>query len=259
MTNDPGISMIRFLLFPVLFFLTSCVTTSSVAPDPSLLRIGVTPDTPPLVYEQGGKIAGVEADFARKLAGALDREPVFVELKWADQLDALENDNIDIVMSGMTITRARNFRVNFTYSYMTAGLTPMFRRNDFAPAGMLPSIVRHQTSTIGCVRDTTGSIYTNNAYIHADVIEYADWENAIKGLENGEVNMVIHDAPAVWWAASRKEDTLVAFPELLNREEMAWAIAKTNPDLLDEVNAVLEGWRESGEGVEILKRWFPNM
>jgi len=248
-----------FFSFCCLSLLVGCVSTSGPAPDPSLLRIGVTPDTPPLIFEQGGKLTGVEAEFGRKLAAELERKPVFVELKWEHLLEALEADRIDIVMSGMSVTRARSFRVLFTQSYMTAGQTPLFRRNDFSPAGLIPSVVRHQTSKIGCVRDTTGSIYTRNAYIHAEVIEFSDWAKAVKGLLDGKVNMVLHDAPAVWWAASRNEEQLVAFPELLNREDIAWAIAKNNPELLAQVNGVLQKWRESGEGVEILKRWFPGM
>jgi len=204
-------------------------------------------------------MAGVEAEFARKLAAELGREAVFIPLAWTQQFPALESGDIDMVMSGMSITRARAYWVNFTYPYMTAGLTPLFRRNDYASSGMIPSIVRHQTSSIGCVKDTTGAIFTRNAYIHADITEYSDWEDAIQGLRDGEVTMVIHDAPAVWWAASRNEDELVAFAELLNHEKLAWAIAKTNPELLVEVNEVLEQWKETGEGINILKNWFPGM
>lgn len=242
-----------------LFLLASCATTTSVAPDDTVLRVGITPDLPPLIFKQGKQIVGVEADFARALAERLNRTVAFVEMDFGDQLDALEENRIDIVMSGMSITRARAFRANFTYSYLTAGLTPLFRRSDYAPSGMIPSLVRHQTSKVGCVRNTTGAIYAKNAYIHAEVIEYPTWERAISALQDSDVNMVVYDAPAVWWAVSRNEDSLAAFPELLNREEMAWAISKANPALLSEVNAVLEEWKQSGEGVANLKNWFPRM
>jgi ABC-type amino acid transport substrate-binding protein len=252
--------LLRLLLS--LFFLSlivGCATTPQVAPDPSLLRIGVTPDMPPMIDKQGGEFVGVEADFAKELAAALDRDPVFVDKEWEELLPALEANQIDIVMSGMSITPARSFRVLFTYPYMTAGLTPIFRRNDYASSGMIPSVVRHQTSTIGCVRNTTGAIYAQNAYLHAEVVPFSDWEQALKALYRGKVNMVVHDAPAVWWAASRYEEHFVAFPELLNREELAWAVARSNSALHEEVNAVLEQWRESGKGGQILKQWFPNM
>ena len=248
-------------IFSLLFilFLSSCTTVSHVAPDPSLLRIGVTPDLPPMIDKRAGKMVGVEADFANELAMELGRDPVFLAMEWEELLPALEKNDIDIVMSGMSITRARNFRVLFAHPYMTAGLTPLFRRGDYSPTGMYPSIVRHQTSVIGCVKGTTGAIYAKNAYVHAEVIEFSDWEDALRGLHRENVHMLIHDAPAVWWAASQYETHFVAFPELLNEEKLAWAIAKTNPDLQAQVNNVLEEWQESGKGVEILKRWFPGM
>jgi polar amino acid transport system substrate-binding protein len=253
-------NLLRFLLSLFsLVLLASCASTPSVAPNPSVLRVGVSPDFPPLIYKQGGQIVGVEADFASALGEKLGRSITFVELEFEKQLDALEENRIDIVMSGMSMTRARSFRASFTYPYMTAGLTPMFRRSDYAPSGLIPSLVRHQTSTVGCVEGTTGAIYAKNAYVHAKVMEYPTWDRAVQALKDGKVNMVVYDAPAVWWAVSRDEDTLAAFPELLNREEMAWAISKSTPGLLEEVNAALEQLRASGEGVAILKRWFPNM
>ena len=66
--------------------LSGCVTTPP-EPDPSILRVGVTPDAQPVIYKQGGQILGIEADFARKLGAALGRQVIFVEVPWDKQLD----------------------------------------------------------------------------------------------------------------------------------------------------------------------------
>lgn len=251
--------MKRFLLLiPFVFLLSACMTPAP-APDPSILRVGISLNSPPLIFKQGGQISGVEADFARKLSSELDRQLVFVELPWSQQLDYLEKNKIDIVMSGMTITQAREYRVNFTKPYMLAGLTALFRRSDYAANGLVPSIIRHQNSTIGVVKDTTGEIYATSTYVKAKVKVYDSKSEAVGALKSGRVNMVIHDAPTLWWIQAHNEAELVAFPDLLNIEALAWAVSKNNRTLLEQANGVLEKMKNDGSGNKILENWFPNM
>lgn len=240
-------------------FLCACTTVPTVKPDPAVLRVGVSPDSPPLIFKQGNEISGVEADFARKLAAELNRKLVFEEIPWDKNLEYLEENKVDIVMSGMTITQAREYRVNFTKPYMVAGLTALFRRSDYAPAGLMPSIIRHQNSNVGVVKNTTGAFHAERSYPNARIIQHSDLKSAISALQRKKVDMVIHDAPLVWWSASRNETDLVAFRELLNNERLAWAISKNNRELLNEVNEVLVEWRERGSGLDILQNWFPRL
>ncbi|MEX2607542.1 MAG: transporter substrate-binding domain-containing protein [Kiritimatiellia bacterium] len=248
-----------FLFLLTICFLSACATVPTVEPDPSVLRVGISPDSPPLIFKQGEQISGVEADFARKLAPALNRELTFLEIPREKQLEYLEENKIDIVMSGITITQAREFRVNFTKPYMVAGLTALFRRTDYAPPGIMPSIIRHQNSKIGAVKNTTGAFYAERSYPNAKIILYSDLKSAVSALNSKHVNMVIHDAPLIWWSASRNETDLVAFQELLNHEQLAWAVSKNNRELLNDVNQILIEWKESGSGLDILQNWFPGL
>ena len=117
-----------FLLAGMLvLLLSSCGPTASgshtvaIAPDPSILRVGVSANAPPLIYSKNNKITGLEAEFARKLAGFTGKKVKFIELKWQDQIAALENNKIDIIMSGMSITQARQYRIAFSNPYLRSG------------------------------------------------------------------------------------------------------------------------------------------
>jgi ABC-type amino acid transport substrate-binding protein len=245
-------------LFSLLFLMAGCVSPTP-APDPSLLRVGVSPNSPPIIFKQGGRISGLEADFAKKLSAELGRELTFVEVPWDKQIEYLEQNKTDIIMSGMTITQAREFRINFTKPYMVSGLTALFRRSDYAANGLMPSIIRHQSSSVGTVRNTTGEIYATNAYVNAKVLTFDTLSAAVTALKNKKVNMVIYDAPMIWWVASENEAELAAFPELMNNEAMAWGISKNNMELLEQVNAILEEMKNDGSGEKILKNRFPGM
>jgi ABC-type amino acid transport substrate-binding protein len=67
--------------------------------DTTVLRVGMSPVFPPMVFKQAGELAGVEVDLARALGAKLGRRVVFVELPWEDQIEALTAGKTDIIMS----------------------------------------------------------------------------------------------------------------------------------------------------------------
>ncbi|OPX18988.1 MAG: hypothetical protein BZ151_11635, partial [Desulfobacca sp. 4484_104] len=105
------------LLIAGLLLLAGCAVSNqttagsgSAVADKNMLRVGITPDAPPLIFKQNGKITGLEAEFAQALANHLGKSLQFVELKWKNQIPALLENKIDIIMSGLTVTPLREVR-----------------------------------------------------------------------------------------------------------------------------------------------------
>ena len=71
------------------------------------LRVGVSPDYPPVIFEHEGEIVGIEADLARRLGQTMKRRIEFVRIPFPDLIDALEANEIDVIMSGLSITPER--------------------------------------------------------------------------------------------------------------------------------------------------------
>lgn len=232
-------------------------STPSVAPSSKILRVGVTPDSQPVIFKQGGLHSGIEASFAKKMGQALGREVVFVDVPWEDQLTALEENKTDIIMSGMTITGARNIRINFSTPYLQSGQTALFRRDSFSPNGLMASVVKNQMGLIGCVKNTTGEQFVQTRIPNADIKSFSTAEKAVKALKSGKVGMVVHDAPILWWTFAMNESELIGFPEMLSREPLAWGMRKGDLDLLEQVNAALQKWEEEGTRLQVIQNWIP--
>ena len=237
--------------------LVSGCFTSSVAPDPSILRVGVSPDSRPIIFEQSGKIMGIEADFARKLGAELHRKIVFVKVPWDKQIDYLEQNKTDIIMSGMTITLPRSMRVEFCAPYLQSGMTGLFRRNSYNDAGLVSSVIINQGKKIGAIKDTTGELFVIRNFPRSEKIYFSNADKAVEALKRGKIDMFIHDAPIIWWLSAQNESSLVAFPELLNTEPLAWAVQKNNTKLRDQVNAALLKWAKDGSRKKVVDRWIP--
>lgn len=236
--------------------LSGCQTTS-IDPDPSILRVGVSADSQPIIFKQGGQIAGIEADFAHQLGKALNRKVVFIEVPWEKQIDYLEQNKTDIIMSGMTVTSARSIRINFTLPYMQSGLSGLFRRDNYDASGLAASTIRNQNKRIGYVENTTSELLVMQRFPRADKKAYSSAAAAVKALKNGKIEMFIHDAPIIWWLSAINEADLVAFPEVLNVEPLSWGVGKHNAALLDEVNGLITQWEKDGTSKKIIHNWVP--
>src|SRR3989338_1659716 len=108
----------------LLLCLTACsLNERSVRPswEGGVLRVGVTPNYPCLIDKAArtGQICGFEAECAALLAERLHSRLQFVELKWEEQIPALERKKVDIIMSAMSITEMRKFQVAFSEPYLT--------------------------------------------------------------------------------------------------------------------------------------------
>lgn len=240
--------------------LSGCVTTTkTVDPDPSILRVGISPRSQPVIFKQGGVVAGIEADYAKQLGTALNREVVFVETPWAKLIDALEQNKIDIIMSNMTVTAPRSIRINFATPYLQSGLSALFVRGRHEPSGLVGSTILNQTRNIGYVKDTTGEFYCLQRFTRGTLIGYKDTDAAVQAMLNGKIDMFVHDAPMIWWRSSMHERELVAFPEVLNVEPVAWGISRQNSELLDKVNTLLAQWEKDGTSRKIVTNWLPNL
>ncbi len=223
------------------------------------LKVGITPDSPPLVFKTGDKIEGLEIDLARQVGKLLKRPVQFVELAWDDQIPALMDKRIDVIMSGMTITHEREDIVAFTDSYLEYGQMALVRNEDKVRYGTIKNILSTQSPT-GVIPDTTGAQFVENHFPRSKPIDYTTPDKATDGLVRRDVDLVIYDSPVVLWIASKRAgDEIVAIPQHLTFEYLGWAVRKDDTKLLRELNGAVEELRTSGELEHSIVHWLPHM
>ena len=232
----------------------------SVPPSETILRIGVTPDSPPLISERNGSITGLEADFAKGLAKKLNKEAKFVKLDWNDLIDALLDNKIDIIMSGMTRTKLRNYRIAFSNSYFRTGQMALIRQN----APVVPNsfyILKGVAPTVkfGVIKGTTGEIFVKSNFGDAkEILKYASPQDALQALKTKQIDIFIYDAPVIFWLAAANESGGVRpMTMLLTEEYLAWGIRKDDTELLNQANDYLKQLKSDGSLDKLIKKWIP--
>lgn len=222
-----------------------------------VLRVGVSPDYPPVVFEHEGEIVGIEADLARLVGAALDRRVVFERIPFGELLEALERDEIDVVMSGLSITPERAEQARFTEPYMEVGQLAMIRAADVARFGRIEGL-RRSGARVGYERETTGELFVAEMLTRSRSFAFDGVEEGLRSLRAGRIDYFLHDAPTIWMLAGdpRYRD-LMGLYQPLTEERLAWAVARDDPELQRRLDALVLKWRREGRIEPILDRWIP--
>lgn len=222
-----------------------------------VLRVGVAPDYPPVVYEQDGEIVGIEADLARLIGTSLGRRIEFARLPFTELIPALERGEVDVLMSGLSITPERAERVAFTDPYMEVGQLTLIRSRDLARFSRIQSLQR-TGARVGYERGTTGERYVATRLTRSESFGFDSVEEGIRSLRSDRIDYFIHDAPTVWRiAGDPRQRDLHGLYRPLTEEQLAWAVRKDDHGLRSLLNATLSHHQREGLIDPIVQRWIP--
>jgi len=223
----------------------------------SPLRVGVSPTYPPVVFENEGEIVGIEADLAHSVGKALGRRIVFERYPFPELIDALMRGEIDVIMSGLSITPERADRIRFTSPYMQVGQLALIRSSDIARFGRR-HLIRRSGARVGYERGTTGERYVATRLTRSRSFAFASVDSAIRSLRAGRIDYFVHDAPTVWsLAGDPTSRDLQGLYHPLTEEHLAWAVRPDDTKLLTLLNTTLAHWKRKGVIEPIVDRWIP--
>lgn len=234
---------------------SALVTAQGSATKP--LLVGVNPFYKPMVFKEEGKLTGIEPATALEVGKLLSRDIQFVELDWEALIPALQQGDIDVIMSGMSITKERQETISFSRPYLEIGQMAIIRINN---AGSLsyPGALYKEGRKVGVEPDTTGEAYAQEFLTTATIKPYNTPQQAFAGLRSGDIDYYIHDAPTSWKLAQSQENSdLLPLYRQLSTESLAWAVKKGNNALLNDLNQALATLTNNGTINLLQNRWIP--
>jgi ABC-type amino acid transport substrate-binding protein len=225
-----------------------------MAADAVPLRVGVSPVFPPMVFKQQKQLVGVEIDLARRFGERLGRPVEFVELPWEDQIEALTEGKTDIIMSSMSITRARGHVVAFTRPYFVLGQMALIRQDD--RNRYVLGFPQPLPGTVGVMKATTGEFLVQREFSKSKRKAYTRPDQAVDALKRKKIDLFISDSTLVWHLAGiHGADGLGAVPLLLSEEPLGWAVRRGDDALLKAANEFIEESAKDHSLLHVFRRW----
>lgn len=217
-----------------------------------VLRVCSDVPYPPFeYYDDEGNVVGFDIDIASAIADGLGLELEVIESSW-DGLEsgvALNAQDCDMTISGMTITEERSGNMLFSDPYLDDNLGLLATEGSG-----IESVDDLDGVAVGVQAATTGDVYAQEE-LGLDVVQYEDSGLMLQGLQAGQVEALIGNISILGYQAG--EDPQYVFVEEIDTgEQLGVAAQLDNQQLIDAVNEILAEMRSDGTLEEIEQNWF---
>ncbi|TVQ48201.1 MAG: ABC transporter substrate-binding protein [Gloeocapsa sp. DLM2.Bin57] len=237
-----------FLLILLVIILLRVSTIPLNASTPVIkgeIRVGVKNNSRPLAFlDESGELQGLEIDIAKNLAKELLQDETavtFVPVTNQERLDALLNNQVDIVIARLTANAARSQLVNFSTYYYLDG-TGVITKDP-----SINSIQDLSTARIAVLSGSDSIEIIRSRLPTAELVGVDSYQEAYELLEASEAIAFGADQSILTgWVQEYPEYRLIA--QSLSGEPLAIAIPKglQYVSLHNQINKAIAKWRDSG-------------
>jgi polar amino acid transport system substrate-binding protein len=221
------------------------------------LRVGMSGTQPPFnMKTRDGTPMGLEVDLANALAAAMKVELKIVEIPFADLLTSLQNGDVDMVLSGMTITADRSRSVSFVGPYVVSGKSILTKSANLAAvqeAGELnESDIRLVT-----LRNSTSEQFVRANLPDAQLTTVDSYDEAIEMLRAGQTGAVVADVPICVITMLRyPNEGFATLNQPLTLEPIGIAVPANDPQLQNLVRNYLTALEGTGILEALRQAWL---
>jgi polar amino acid transport system substrate-binding protein len=221
------------------------------------VRIGMTGDQPPLsMRSKKGAIIGFDADLARAIASGMSVKLEVVTKPFAELLPALEAGEIDLVISGMTITPERNMRAAFVGPYLMSGKSILTRSKTLTGVKDVDGL-NNGKFTLAALAGSTSEIFVKELAPKAKLKTTASLEEATKLVRSGKADALVADFPYCVFAGARdKSGEMNALAEPLTFEPLGIAVPPGDALFLNLIENSLTTLEGTGALDAFKQRWL---
>ena len=256
------------MILPLIFF-AGCAqmqqSTSGTSASPVLDRIqkrgelvvGTMGNMPPLnMTSKDGEIFGLEPDLAGMLAKAMDVKVKFVTKPFNELLPALQNGEVDMVLSGMTITPERNRKVAFIGPYFISGKAFLTKIKTIAYADEAKDANNPNTKMVA-LKGSTSQAFAEEYLDKTTLFTTGTYDEAVDMVLQDKVHAMIADYPICIVSVFRyPEADLLSVVTQLTYEPIGIAIPANDPLLMNWTRNTLNNMEGSGLLDELKLKWF---
>jgi polar amino acid transport system substrate-binding protein len=257
------VSMLTFIFFAGCAQLQQGSSGTSVSPvldriqQRGELIVGTMGNMPPLnMTSKDGEIFGLEPDLAEMLAGAMNVKARFVTKPFHELLPALQRGEVDMVMSGMTITPERNLKVAFVGPYFISGKAFLTKVKNIAYADEAEDANNPNTKIVA-LKGSTSQAFAEQFLDKTTLFTTDNDDEAVDMVLQDKVHAMIADYPICVVSVFRYPDAgLLSVVTQLTYEPIGIAMPVNDPLLVNWTQNTLNNIEGSGLLDELKLKWF---
>ena len=221
------------------------------------LRVGLSGNQPPLnMKNKRGQIIGLEVDLIGALARSMGLEARLVTMPFADLLPALEKGELDLVISGMTITPERNARVAFVGPYFISGKSVLTKSKTIANVDNSQAL-DDPSRSYAALAGSTSEEFVKTLLPRAKLVATQNYDSAVQMVIDDKVDEMVADFPICMLSVLR--NPLVGLSTLVTPftvEPLGIALPAGDPLFVNLVENYLNTLEGTGLLIQLKAKWF---
>ena len=218
------------------------------------LVVGSSATYRPFAYESPTKeIVGYDVDIIKAVAQKAGLKIKIVNTPWTGIFAALNNGDVDLVISGVTINDKRKQSYDFT--------APYFEARQLIAVPQTSNVKGLQDlagKKVGVVTGSTGDDISSRAFgkTSPDIRRFESTPVVIAELANGGLDAAIGDNGVIAFRVQEHKTLKTVSDASFPKEYFGIVVKQGNKTLQDKLNAGLAAIKADGSYATIYKKWF---
>ncbi|WEG14213.1 basic amino acid ABC transporter substrate-binding protein [Pullulanibacillus sp. KACC 23026] len=216
------------------------------------ILVGADTTFPPFESEKNGTVTGFDIEMIKAIA---KKEGLKVEqiktMPFDGIIPALQGDQVDVAVAGITIKTSRMETVDFSNAYYKSGLSILVKKD--SGINSLDDLKGKLVAT----KKATSSVdfLKSHGFKDANIKQYDDINTAYQTLESGGADAVVFDNPVNINFMNSHDDVHIV-GGLLTGEYYGIAVTKDKPELLKKINDGLKAIQDDGTYAKLFDKYL---
>jgi polar amino acid transport system substrate-binding protein len=223
------------------------------------LVLGTPGDFPPFsVTSTQGDLIGFDISLARELARKMEVNLRIKRFPFSELIEELLKGNVDLIMTGMSITAKRNMEIAFVGPYGTSGQA-FIGRKEITDTLDDPLDLNQDGLKIGVLKNTTADMTVRTLFPKVVPVYSESLDQALIMLLDGKVDGIISDYPYCKVAQFRyKTEGLRVFEKILTFEQLGIGVSPDDFLFVNLLGNYINNMAGSGAIKTMQEFWFKN-
>ncbi|MCP3968382.1 MAG: cation:dicarboxylase symporter family transporter [Lentisphaerae bacterium] len=220
------------------------------------LRVGYNQQSLPFsFFNPKGDLVGFDVDVVNRLARELGCKQIrFIPFKFDNVAQALENDYIDMAVSGLSINSKRIQVVDFTQPYMHLNMAFVckdYQKDLFRDLNQMQDLPGLR---IGVQKGGIGAVLVKKYLKEAVSIELSDIRDYFEGKTTAQILLTSAEQGSAWTILYPQYGVAIPEPRIRSYG-VGYAVARGDQEFLNFLNYWLEIMRENNQLEKMYKYW----
>ena len=221
-----------------------------------VLVLGTSGNMTPMTrsINEGKDAVGFDVDLAKTMADSMGVELEVKVIAFEKLIPALQNGEIDVIVSNMTITPSRNTQVSFVGPYLTSGKCLVTK--DPTLASLKKEELNNANNKLVVLKGTTTEKFVKIAMPNVEAVAVSTQDEAVAMVRNSKVSGMLSEYPMCKAITTNNPDEFISVFSNLTYEPIGIAVAQENTHLLNWTQNFLTRADNVGLLEVLAAKWF---